>query len=211
MLKLKLQYFDTWWEELPHLKRLWSWERLKVGGEGDNRGWGGWMASLTQWTWVWVESGSWCWTGRPGVLQSMGLQRVRHDWATELNWFLAQATLIQFFATVSCKFPKHCTTRASRVALVVKNPPACRCRKCKRSGFDPWVGKSPGRGHGNPLQYSCLENRMGRGAWWAIVHRVAQSQIRQKWLSTWYARSSATIYKNCPKFQPRRKQEDSFI
>ena len=76
----------TWCEELTHMKRPWCWERLKAGGEGNDRGWDGWMASLTQWTWVWVNSGSWWWTGRPGVLQSMGLQRVRHDWATELNW-----------------------------------------------------------------------------------------------------------------------------
>ena len=76
----------TWWEELTHLKRPWCWERLKVGGEGDDRGWDGWMALPTQWTWVWVNSGSWWWTGRSGMLQSMGSQRVRHDWATELNW-----------------------------------------------------------------------------------------------------------------------------
>ena len=63
-----------------------GWERLKAGGEGDNRGWDGWMASLTQLTWVWASSRSWWWTGKPGVLQSMGLQRVGHDWATELNW-----------------------------------------------------------------------------------------------------------------------------
>ena len=64
-------------------------DRLKdfpSGGEGDDRGWDGWMASPTRWTWVWVDSGSWWWTGRPGVLRFMGLQRVRHDWATELNW-----------------------------------------------------------------------------------------------------------------------------
>ena len=73
-------------EELTHSKRPWWWEWLKAGGEGDNRGWDGWMASQTQQTWVWVNSGSWWWTGRPGVLQSMGLQRVRHNWATELNW-----------------------------------------------------------------------------------------------------------------------------
>ena len=73
-------------EELTHWKRPWCWERLKAGEEGDNRGWNGWMASLTQWTWVWVSSVNWWWTGKPGVLQSMGLQRVRHDWATELNW-----------------------------------------------------------------------------------------------------------------------------
>ena len=59
---------------------------LKPGREGDDRGWDGWMASLAQWTWVWVNSGSWWWTGRPGVLQPTGLQRVGHDWATELNW-----------------------------------------------------------------------------------------------------------------------------
>ena len=76
----------TWCKELTHLKRPWCWERLKVGGEGDNRGWDGWMASPTRWTWVWVNSGSQWWTGRRGVLQSMGSQGVRHDWATELNW-----------------------------------------------------------------------------------------------------------------------------
>ena len=73
-------------EELTHWKRLWCWEGLGAGREGDDRGWDGWMASLTRWTWVWVNSGSWWWTGRPGVLQFMGLQRVGHDWATELNW-----------------------------------------------------------------------------------------------------------------------------
>ena len=76
----------TWCKELTHLKRPWCWERSKVGGEGDVRGWDGWIASPTQWTWVWVNSGSWWWTGRPGVLQSMGSQRVGHDWVTEMNW-----------------------------------------------------------------------------------------------------------------------------
>ena len=57
-------------------------------GEGDNRGWDGWMASLTPWTWVWVNSGSWWWTGRPGVLRFMGLQRVGHYWATDLIWYI---------------------------------------------------------------------------------------------------------------------------
>ena len=64
----------------------WCWEGLGAGGEGDDRGWDAWMASRTRWTWVWVNSGSWWWTGRPGMLRFMGLQRVRHDWATELNW-----------------------------------------------------------------------------------------------------------------------------
>ena len=73
-------------EGLTHWKRPWCWERLKVGREGYNRGWDGWMASLTQWTWVWVNSRSWWRTGKPGVLRSMGSQRVRHNWASELNW-----------------------------------------------------------------------------------------------------------------------------
>ena len=75
-----------WCEELTYWKRPWCWKRLKAGGEGDDRGWDDWMASLTQWTWVWVDSWSWWWTGRPGILWFMGSQRVRHDWATELNW-----------------------------------------------------------------------------------------------------------------------------
>ena len=76
----------TWCKEPTHQKRLWCWERLKTGGEGDNKRWDGWMAWPTWWTWVWASSESWWWTGRPGVVQSMGLQRVRHDWVTELNW-----------------------------------------------------------------------------------------------------------------------------
>ena len=76
----------TWCKKLTRLKRPWCWERLKVGGEGDDRAWDSQMASLTRWTWVWASYGSWWWTGKPGVLESMGLQRVRHDWATKLNW-----------------------------------------------------------------------------------------------------------------------------
>ena len=76
----------TWCEELTHWQRSWSWEILMAGGEVDDRGWDGWMASPSRWTWVWVGSGSWWWTGKPGVLHSMGLQRVGHDWATELDW-----------------------------------------------------------------------------------------------------------------------------
>ena len=72
-------------EELTHWKRPWCWERLKAEGEGDDRGWDGWMASPTQWTWVWVNSGSWWWTEWPGVLQPMGSRRVGCDWATELT------------------------------------------------------------------------------------------------------------------------------
>ena len=94
MLKLKLQYFGHLMWRTDSLERPWCWERLKAGGEGDDRGWDGWMASLTRWTWVWANSGSWRWTGKPGVLQSMGSQRVRHDWATELNWTDLKSQLI---------------------------------------------------------------------------------------------------------------------
>ena len=93
MLKVKLQYFGhLMWrvEELTHLKRPWCWERLRAWGEGDNTGWDGWMASRTLCMWVWVNSGSWWWTGRPGVLWFMGLQRVGHDWATELTHWLIE-------------------------------------------------------------------------------------------------------------------------
>ena len=84
MLKLKLQYFG----HLMQRTDSWCWESVKAGGEGDDRGWTGWLASPTQWTWVWASSSSCWWTGKPGVLQSMGPQRVGHDWETELKWRL---------------------------------------------------------------------------------------------------------------------------
>ena len=83
-LMLKLQYFGHLMQRTDSLEKTWFWEKLKAGGEGDDRGWDGWMAPPTRWTWVWASSGSWWWTGEPGVLQCMGSQRVRHDWATEL-------------------------------------------------------------------------------------------------------------------------------
>ena len=86
MLKLKLQYFGHLMWRADSLEKLWCWEGLGAGGKGDDRGWDGWMASLTRWMWVWVNSGRWWWTGRPGMLRFTGSQRVGHDWATELNW-----------------------------------------------------------------------------------------------------------------------------
>ena len=129
---------STWWEELTHLKRLWFWKRLTVGGEGNNGGWDVWMASPTQWTWVWVNSGSWWWTERPSVLQSMGSQRVGHDsnWS-ELNWLL------------SVGFPGSSDGKES----------ACSAGDL---GSIPGLGRYPGGEHGNPLQYSCLENPQGQ-------------------------------------------------
>ena len=82
-------------EDPTHCKRHWCWERLKTGREGDNRGWDGWMASPTLRTWVWASSESWWRARKTGVLQSTGSQRVRHDWATELNW--THVWLMRFF------------------------------------------------------------------------------------------------------------------
>ena len=111
-----------------------------VGGERDNRGWDDWMASPTQWTWVWMNSGSWWWTGRPSVLELMASQRVGHEWATKLNFH----------------------------SLVVKD----YAFSAGDPGSIPGLGRSPGEGNGNPLQYYCLENPMDRGAWLATVHGV---------------------------------------
>ena len=85
MLKLKLQYFGHLMGKTDSLEKTLMLGKTE-GGRRRGWAWDGWMASLTQWTWIWVNSRSWWWTGRPGVLHSMGLQRVRHDWVTELNW-----------------------------------------------------------------------------------------------------------------------------
>ena len=120
----------TWCEELTHLKRPWCWERLRAGGEGNDRGWDSWMALPTWWTWVCVNSGSWWWTWRPGVLQFIGWRRVRHDWATELNW-------------------------TDRLNVCLGKESACNEGDL---GWIPRLERSPGGGNGNPLHHSCLEN-----------------------------------------------------
>ena len=130
-------------------------------GEGDNRGWDGWMASPTRCTWVWVNSGSWWWTGRPGELQSMGSQRVRHDWATELtNWL-------------------KWVERASPVVHTVKNSLAVKETQVWSLGSEYPLeeGMAP---------YSSILARrmpMDKGAWWATVHGVAKSQTWLKRLT----------------------------
>ena len=86
MLKLKLQYCGYLIWRADSLVKSLVLGGLGAGGGGEDRGWDGWIASLTRWTWVWVNSGSWRWTGRPGVPQSMGSQRVGHNWEAELNW-----------------------------------------------------------------------------------------------------------------------------
>ena len=106
----------TWCKELTPWKRPWCWERLKVGGEGDDRRWDGWMVSPTQWTWVWVSFGSWWWTGKPGVLQSMGLQRVVSDsyhpiWC----WTYVKSQTVLAIADIIVKFFKNLWSRRARV------------------------------------------------------------------------------------------------
>ena len=86
MSKLKLQYFGHLMWRADSFGKTLMLGKIEGGRRRDDRGWDGWMASPTQWTWDWVNSGSWWWTGRPGMLRFMGLQRVRHDWVTELNW-----------------------------------------------------------------------------------------------------------------------------
>ena len=122
------------------------------------------MASPTWWTWVWVNSGSWWWTGRPGMLQFIGSQRVGHNWATELNWTGANQRVMlpspgRVPRGLSCKAPAH----AGDV------------------GPSPGWEQCPGGGNGTPLQCSCWENPMDRGAWWATVHGVTKSPM---WVST---------------------------
>ena len=163
----------TWCKELTHWKRPWCWQGLRAGGEGDDRGWDGWMASPTQWTWIWVNSRSWWWTGRPGMLQSMGSQRVRHNWATELNW---QVSSIQDEReSFQCGDLHNITGNTLGVGgvpggSVVKNLSA----NSGDTGSIPGSGRSLGEGNGNPFQYSCLGNSVDRGAWQATVHGVAR-------------------------------------
>ena len=85
------------WVLATHWKRFWCWERLKTRREGNDRGWNGWMASPTGWTWVWVSSRSWWWTGKPDMLQSLGSQRVEHSWVAALNWCLFGEMSVQIF------------------------------------------------------------------------------------------------------------------
>ena len=222
ILKLKLQYFGHQMWRTDSLERPWCWEGLGAGGEGDDRGWDSWIASWTRWTWVWASSGSWWWTGKPGVLQSMGLQRVGHNWANELTDWLrytiyeGAGTPKNFLCSVLCSqlqrpenwwfeklsfswwlthkwwnkrfWPRVCcpfTFLFLKKTFLVWKLQASHVLSGKESassvgdgieaGSIPDLESSPGLGNGNPLQYSCLENCMNEGAWWAVVHGVRNS------------------------------------
>ena len=150
MLKMKL---ILW---LPDAKnwligeRPRCWESLKAGGEGVDRGWDGWMASLTEWTWIWASSGSWWWTGKADVLRCMGLQRVKHNWVTELNWVLKQQTYFSQFwrrreSEIMVRF-------LVKTFLIYRWPSFPRWHSGKESTsqsrrlrFSPWIGQIPWR------------------------------------------------------------------
>ena len=165
MLKLKLNTVATWCNELTHLKKPWCWERLKVGGEGDNRGWDDWMASLTQWTWVWVYTRSWWWTGRPRVLQPWDRKGLNTTEQVH-NWTEFTLTL-EYLSPWS--FPGVCSGKEL----------ACQCRRLRRFKFNLRSGWSPGGECDNPLQYYCLENTMDRGTWWTTVY--GSQKVRHDW------------------------------
>ena len=128
----------TWCEELTHLKRPLCWERLKARGEGDNRGWDGWMASPTRWAWVWVISGSWWWTGRPGMLHSTGSQRVEHNWVTELNWTEDPTILLLGIYPEETIFQKDTCTPIFIAALFTI---AKMWKQPKCPSIDEWIRK----------------------------------------------------------------------
>ena len=186
--------------KMTHWKRLWCWERLK-SGERDDRGWDGWMASPTWWTQVWADSISWWWTGRPGLLQSTGLQRVRHDWVTELTAPIylslypsteremdsftdgksrgSGVSYVEGVCSFIHWFPECLPwSRGFPGGWVEKNPPA----NVGDGESIPRLGRSSGGGNCNPLQCSCLGNLMDRGAWRAIPIGLQKSQIG---LSDW--------------------------
>ena len=109
----------TWYKELTHWKRPWCWTGLKAGGEGDDRGWDGWMASPIQWTWVWAGSRSCWWTGKPGVLPSMGSERGRHDWAAELK---ATDASLMHVPEVLCRY-YNCHQRGKSNCMMTRLQP----------------------------------------------------------------------------------------
>ena len=188
-LMLKHQYFGHLMQRTDSLEKTLMLGKMRVGGEGDDREWHGWMASATR-SWVWVSSGSWWWTGKSGMLQSMGSQRIRHDWVTELSWKTGRNTYVismyVFFCVscdhVLCVWSYRCASVVcmyiSVYAQVVYVKFVCAYVYTSEKAMAP------------PLHYSCLENPRDGGAWWAAIYGVAQSRTPLKLLSS----SSSNMY-----------------
>ena len=167
----------TWCKELAHFKRPWCWERLKAGGKGDDRGWDGWMASLTQRTWVWVSSRSWWWTGKPGVLQSMGPQRVRHDWEAELNWaylFSSRYSWLRNSTRVSCIAGRFFTNWALKPSLQhTATLLSFLKKKVKRTQQRPSLTQCPLKPLSCLFVFSFMEKK--NLLWYLIIPGVSES------------------------------------
>ena len=173
MLKLMLQYFGhLMWrtDSSQHQISLWCWERLKAGAEGEDRGWDGWMASSTHWTWVWARSGSWWWTMKPGMLQSIGLQRLRHDWVTELNWIDDKYTYpkfsFSFSKTLKWFYPwfesQLCSFVVNLLILILN----------EKIGYEDW----------------CLEGILKNGACVKLLAQKQEGRLRVGWGGVTYHR-----------------------
>ena len=167
----------TWCKELTQWKRPWCWERLKSGGEGNDRGWDGWMASLTQWTCVWVNSGNWWWTGRPCMLQSMGSQRVGQDWETELNWIPEICDQAVFFSGDAISLwgiPvfQHLASLALSNTYVID----CDDQKCSPQNFQG-PSREPSHSHWEALGTSHKIMICFSSATWVLVGNRQQSGL----------------------------------
>ena len=207
MLRLKLQYFGhlVSSKELTHWKRPWYWERLKTGGQGNDRGWDAWMASPTRWTWVCVGKGSWWWTGRPGVLQSMGSQSQTRlsDWTegpgvkSLISWELIFGVVwnrVQFHS-FTCEYPVFPTLCIEETVFLFEysgfhelsysqgSPGSSAGKESTCNAGDPAsiprLGRSPGEGHGYPFQYSGLENSMDCMGLQRVGHEWATLTFQQ--------------------------------
>ena len=125
------------WRQSKDLKRPRCWERLKAGGEGNDRGQNVWMASSTQRKWIWANPRRQCRTGKPGTLQTMGSQRVRHDWVTEWQqWYYC----LFFTSLSSCRCV---VTYLGLASWFSGKESTCQCSRHRRPGFSPWAGKIP--------------------------------------------------------------------